>query len=596
MTETEGDTQRTIARLTAQAQRAFRENRWPEALALYQRVLALQEDNIQALFAASWLFLRTGRPEQAAKGYERIIALQPGNAEAWNSLGAVYHEYGGLPQAVRCYQKAIQLKPDMADAHNNLGGAFQRLYLMDEAAASYKRALMIEATDNPVGELRIASLCRPVARSQAESEQYRRDLLQKLDALEKSGFRASPQQLVQTGPYPSYSLMYHGLDDRPIREAYARVFQPCFPHPQHMGASGKRKIGMVVTKTHEKLFVRSMGGVLRHIDKALFEITVVCIQGREQELAHALSCPDVRMLTVPENIDEIARRLQKEHFDILYYWEVATDPLNYFLPFYRLAPIQCTSWGIQVTSGIPTMDYYLSSTLVEPDDARRHYSEKLISANTLLTYQYRSSLPANAKRREDFGLPRDKHIYLFPQQMGKFHPEFDQVTREILRRDPRGILVILQGLWPYTAEQLRGRLQGSMPDVVERVIFLPRLDHGELLSLIADSEVLLDPPYYGGVNSSYDGFSVGTPIVTRESGFHIGRYTAACYRKMGLADCIAHDDAQYIEMALELGTRPDFRKAFSERIRNASHLLYEDMGAVREHERIFCELLDTLPA
>lgn len=558
-----------------------------EAFREYRKALKLQPDNIQALFATSWFYQQQGDPENAVAGYQRIIKLQPDNTDALNALGALYHQHGALPQAANYYQQAIHIKADFVDAHNNLGGVLQRLYLTDEATDRYRQALQLEP-DHPSWELRIASLCRPVARSSEESDQYRSSLLKTLHRFTASGFSATPEELVQTGPYPSYSLMYHGRDDRPIREAYASVFEPCFPSAAAcQPATDKHKVGLLVTKTHEDLFIRSMAGILRHIDTSRFEITVICITGREQHVSERLNCPQIQVLPVPEQITAAVEALKQAQFDILYYWEIATDPLNYFLPFFRLAPIQCTSWGIQVTSGIPTVDYYLSSKLVESEHASEHYTEELICADTLLTYQYRSHLPNPAKQREDFGFRRDQHIYLFPQQMGKFHPDFDAVVGEILRRDPQGILVILQGLWPTTAEQLRTRLSSTIGEVVDRVIFLPRIDHAELLCLIADSEVLLDPPHYGGVNSSYDGFSMNTPILTCESPFHIGRYTAACYRKMGLADCIAPDLETYIEIAVKLGTNPQQRAAFSQRIREASHHLFEDMNAVREHERIF---------
>ena len=30
--------------------------------------------------------------------------------------------------------------------------------------------------------------------------------------------------------------------------------------------------------------------------------------------------------------------------------------MNYFLPFARLAPVQCTGWGSTITSGVPAVD------------------------------------------------------------------------------------------------------------------------------------------------------------------------------------------------------------------------------------------------
>ena len=40
------------------------------------------------------------------------------------------------------------------------------------------------------------------------------------------------------------------------------------------------------------------------------------------------------------------------------------SPITYFLAYARLAPIQITSWGQTETTGIDTIDYFLSSALM----------------------------------------------------------------------------------------------------------------------------------------------------------------------------------------------------------------------------------------
>ena len=563
-----------------------------EALKEYDGVILLDPNNFEALFTTCQLHQQLGNYQTALDGYQRLLVLQPRNPEIMNSMGAVCHEGGELNAAVDYYRQAIALRSEYVEAHNNLGGVLQRLDRIDEAVSSYKNALRFDNT-HPAWKLRILSLCQSVPASIAESDRYRSELLDQLNCLSAEEFRVTPEELVQTGAYPPYALMYHGRDDRQLREAYARVYKTCFPEPaEKLAATGRRRIGFVVTKTHETIFSRSMAGIFRHMDSRMFELVVICIAGREQILNEQLACPDVRIMPVPESITGIVHVLGQVRFDILYYWEIATDPLNYFLPFYRLAPVQCTSWGIQVTSGIPTVDYYLSSSLVEPRDGSAHYTERLLCSDTLLTYQYRSVLPETPGQRGGFGFSDDVNLYLFPQQIGKFHPDLDATVSEILRRDPRGRLVILEDRWPHSSERLRTRIMRSAPDVFERIVFLPRLSQADYLSLVAVSDVLLDPPHYGGVNSSYDGFSMNTPILTCESEYHIGRYTAGCYRKMGLADCISQNMDEYVEMAVELGTQPASRQKFRDRLATATPVLFEDMHAVREHERLFNELLD----
>jgi protein O-GlcNAc transferase len=153
----------------------------------------------------------------------------------------------------------------------------------------------------------------------------------------------------------------------------------------------------------------------------------------------------------------------------------------------------------------------------------------------------------------------------------------DQAALLVLTSDPNG----------HGARALAARFRATLHDAFEQVVILPRQDAREYYALVQASDVLLDPPYFGGVNTTYDGFSFGKPIVTCPSAYHRGRYTLGCYRKMGIDDCIAVDRRDYVELACRLGTDRDLRQAVSHEILERSELLFEDEGAVREHERLF---------
>ena len=52
------------------------------------------------------------------------------------------------------------------------------------------------------------------------------------------------------------------------------------------------------------------------------------------------------------SFDHIVETIRGAEFDVLYHWEVGSDVTNYFLPFFKLAPVQCTGAGLPATSGI----------------------------------------------------------------------------------------------------------------------------------------------------------------------------------------------------------------------------------------------------
>jgi protein O-GlcNAc transferase len=258
--------------------------------------------------------------------------------------------------------------------------------------------------------------------------------------------------------------------------------------------------------------------------------------------------------------------------------------LTYFLAFARLAPVQCVSWGHPDTTGIANLDYFLSCDAMEPDGADAHYSETLVRLPGPTVYYPRPIFDARLKNRAELGLDGTAHLYVCPQSLFKFHPDFDPVLVEILRRDPNGRLVLVQGAHRHIDDLLIERLTRDAPDIATRIVLLPALNRSDFVALLAASEVMLDPLHYSGGNTSLEAFAVGTPIVTWPGAFMRGRHTYGFYKLMGLADCIARDMADYVAIALRLGTDPAWRATVSRRIRDASGVLYENADTVRALE------------
>ena len=525
----------------------------------------------------------------ARTAYEAALALNPDLPAVHNNLGAILHRAGDYAAAEGRFQQAVQMAPRYVDAHLNLGNAQAQQGKVEEAEASFRNVLRF-SPDQPLLELRMRSLWPAVFPSSDAVLRYRAHLLEFLEDMAAKRLRLPPDALVAAGLCPPYGLMYHGRDDLPIKRAYAAVFRDCFPVREPPRRTGRPRIGMVVTDRHEGIFSRSMKGVIRHMRRSEFDLLVACSQRGADLLRRELG-NHAGFVILPDDLSGAAAALEAAACDVLYHWEVGTDALNYFLPFLRLAPVQCTSWGLQVTSGIPAMDYYLSAGEVEPPQAERHYSEALIKARALLSHQYRETIPADPKGRAELGLPEARHLYLCAQQIGKFHPDFDAVLAAILRNDERGVLVITRDRWDHNAHRLLERFRTTMPDVVARVLLLPRMEHPDYLALVAAADVVLDPPYYGGVNTTYDALSLGTPVVTMRGAYHIARYSAACIARTQAHACIATDPEDYARRAVRLGTDPEFREATRETILCGGAALFEDPAAAREHERLFLELL-----
>ncbi|MBN2473353.1 MAG: tetratricopeptide repeat protein [Pirellulales bacterium] len=558
-----------------------------EAVTCFQRAVQIQSDYAEAVNNLGHALKAMGRLDQAAGTFQRALQIRPDFVEALSNLGAICREQEKLDEAVAYFRKALEIDPAVAEVHNNLAGALYEQGCFEEAKASFGRALEIRPKES-LWELRIATLfCPPVFDDTQAIEAYRRRLVEDFGRFRKKDLHIDPARLSVFGGVPPFGLQYQGKNDRPIKEAYAEIFRGRFPEANRSVGGQRPRVGFLVTHGHEGIFLRFMQGTLEHFDPERIEPVVVCSRAGAAELRAAIRSDAVSLLTISERLDHIVEAIGRAGIDVLYYWEVGTDAINYFLPFFRPAPVQCTSWGIPVTSGIPQMDHYLSSELLETDAAAEHYSEELVRLATLPTYYYRSAAGQGARTRADFGLPDDRHLYLCPHNLYKFHPDFDRPMAEILRGDPQGEIVLVEASREHVTRSLQRRLRRTMPEGLDRVRFVSRQSRSDFVALLGLADVLLDPLHFGGGNTTYEAFSRGVPIVTLPSEFMRGRVTAACYRKMGVADCVAADRDDYVKIALKLGTDADYRETVRSKVGEAAETLFEDAAAVRQLEEFF---------
>ena len=258
------------------------------------------------------------------------------------------------------------------------------------------------------------------------------------------------------------------------------------------------------------------------------------------------------------------------------------DVRSYFLAFARLAPVQCLTWGHPDTTGIPNMDTFLSSSLIEPVDAKEHYSENLYCFSTLPTFYYRPNIPERLKSRAEFGFDEKQHIYFCPQSTIKFHPDVDKIFAQILIGDQEARILLLEGAIRDWTGLLRNRWRKTIGDLEKRIDILPRQSPEDFISLQSISDVILDTPYFSGGNTTYESFALGKAVVTLDSTFMRGRVSAGMYRIMGIEECTALTLEEYIQTALTLGTNSDFRRDIENRIMETNASLFEHKGVVDE--------------
>ncbi len=91
---------------------------------------------------------RAGRLPEAASAYQRVLAADPDNADALNLLSVIFYAAGNHELAVTLAEKAVSAHPDYFAAHVNLGNALQAQNRLEEAVAAFQRAITLESGDS----------------------------------------------------------------------------------------------------------------------------------------------------------------------------------------------------------------------------------------------------------------------------------------------------------------------------------------------------------------------------------------------------------------------------------------------------------------
>jgi predicted O-linked N-acetylglucosamine transferase (SPINDLY family) len=599
-----------------------------EAIACFERALRLHPDLAEAREFLGLTLHGQGRLEEALACFSDLVRVRPNYAPGHLNLGAVLQGQGRLKEAESCYRSALRLQPDYVEAHYNLGTVLHKQDRLTEARASYETVVRLrphhaEAHFNLGAVLRYhndllgARACFERALALAPYDRYkiacalllpiiaesRTDLERRRREFEDNLAHLLGENLVLDNPRAEvdatmFFSAYHGVDDRAVQSRiatlYARacpslmyVAPHCLPSAARTPASQPLRIGFISNHFHSHSIARHYTGVIRHLSRDNIQVVLLALAGPDDPAARALRASADTVVTLPPHrgLHYLREQIADQRLDVLLYTDIGMDPWTYFLAFARLAPVQCVTGGHPVTTGIPTVDYFLSAKDQEPADGDDHYTERLIRFESILNYFPFPQLSQPALRRADFGFPEDLHLYVAVGALFKIHPDFDDLIAAILRADAQGRVVLFEGQQPPWTSCVRERFRRSMPDVIDRIQFLPQQPYDRYLHLVNLADVVLDTPHFSGGTTSFQVLGIGTPIVTIPGKYMRGRVTYACYRRMGVLDCVAADAADYVGLALRLAAEPVWRQDVRSRILTANRVLFENTSVIRELEQ-----------
>jgi protein O-GlcNAc transferase len=406
------------------------------------------------------------------------------------------------------------------------------------------------------------------------------------------------QALDAVAHHVNFFLPAQGRDDLQLQRTYGdivhRVMSACFPHALPLKeadalAAGERlRVGFVSSHFHQHSVFKTHGAWIRRLDRRrldLYTYAAGTIVDTATDDIRAAS----RRFTQTADLNAMIQAIGADRPHVLIYLDVGMRPMVTQLAALRLAPLQAATWGHPETTGLPVIDAFLSSELMEPEEGDAHYREELVRLPGIGVCFEAPHIPVGVfwQTRRDFGLRDDAMVYLCCQSLHKYLPSYDDLLAAIAEQVSHARFVFLVPN-PIAGDHLRRRLDDSFRarqlDAGQHCILLPPQSPISYWALNRVADVFLDSTGWSGCNSTLEAIACRLPVVTMAGHFMRGRHSSAILTQLGVVDTIASDASEFVATAVRLAQDVAWRRDLIARMSARSSAVFGDTRSVEALE------------
>ncbi|MDA9509065.1 acetylglucosamine transferase [Bradyrhizobium sp. CCBAU 11386] len=491
---------------------------YDEALASLNRALSIKPDYASALANRAVALQELLRFDEAMADCNRAVALAPDDVNGWLWRASVSLHLQQMAEALPDCEKALAIDPDSAQAHLVLGLCLAGLGRVDEALASFDRALAITPDFPSAISNKIFALDFLADASVEQHQQARQVWWEQIGA--KVASEAARPHDNSRDPDRPLVLGYVSADFNAHSAAF--IFKP----------------------------------VLQYHDREQFEIVCYSCSSKADAATDEFQKIADRWHDASQwSDDRLAGQIRADGVDILIDLSGHTKGNRLGVFACKPAPIQVHGWGHGTGTGLPTIDYLFSDPVAIPAAVRHLFAETVVDLPCFVTLEplpielARASTPATSNGFVTFGVFN---------RISKISDEAAQTWSRILERVPGSRLLIKDVALDdqLVRDNLLARLAtcGVPAERVDLLGTTLRIDH---LTSFHRVDIALDPfPQNGGV-STLEALQMGVPVVAKLGNSLPSRAGGAILSALGLPDWVTDSEEAYVDIAVSRAAQID---------------------------------------
>jgi protein O-GlcNAc transferase len=522
-----------------------------EAVAYYHKAIAIEPKYALAHLHLGIALADLGKLDEAISSYQMAVNIKPDLATAHNNLGAAFLELGHANEAISSFRKAIVINPDQAEAHNNLGVIFAKLGRLDEAVASYRQAIAIKS-DYAEAHNNLSNALKDIGNLEEAVASCRQAVAIKPD------FVSAHSNLLLTAHYclGHTAKTLHELHCQ-WDKVHGQKFRATWPVHQNSPHPERRlRVGFLSPNLGQHPVGYFAVGLFENLSKNDVETFVYSDRPSDILTERIKAATDKWHQTRDVSDAVLSDMILADEIDILFDLAGHTAD-NRLLVFARKpAPLQVSWAGYVGTTGLSSIDYYLSDWASTPEQDEPHYSEKVIRMpDGWLCY----TPPDYAPDIGPLPFKRNERItFCSFNNPTKINQEVISIWSEILAAIPNSQLLLKYGGVDSDVTKMRliesFEKAGTDPS---RLILEGKAPHSEFLARYDDVDIALDPfPYSGGL-TTFEALWMGIPVITVPGETFASRHSLSHLSVIGLHELVARDRSDYVKIAVDLANNPE---------------------------------------
>ena len=539
--------------------------KWKDAMKAYEQALSLKPDYAEALNNLGSIMENHGKLDDAIEKYQQALRLKPEYVEALNNLGNALKARGQLDDAIEKFLQALRLKPEYVEALNNLGNALKARGQLDDAIEKYQKALRLKP-EFPEAWINLGNSQEALGLLESAIDSCRQALRHKPD-------------YVTAHSYLLFLMSYNALytPDRILVEHRnwdaihgGKQKAHTFSHSSSGEPDKRLKIGYVSPDLRQHAVSLFLDPILKNHDRNQVEVFCYAEVNKPDAVTERLKMmADTWRTTVDLSDEDVAHMIYDDKIDILIDLAGHTAGSRLRVFTYKPAPVQVTYMGYCTTTGLKTMDYWITDTVLHPKDTLELAVETIIRLpRCWLCYQP----PADAPKIEPRVCANNGVTFGSFNNLSKMAPDVIACWSQLLKEVPNSRLLLKARLLADPFIQERILIQFAHHGINrERITLSPHTP-----SYMADYnkvDIALDTfPRTGGATTA-DALWMGVPVITLVGQRYIERQGASMLKAIGLEKLIASTFEDYINKAVELAKdheqRIELHMSLRERMANS---------------------------